>query len=149
MTTHYLSARTLGAAFAEVLADVPPAQLPAAVAACARLLQRQRLLHQAPRVLDALDETLLAKQSLQRARVMSATSLPATATAQVERALTTIVGQPVQARVSVQPALLAGFRAEVGDLLVDASLRGVLSRMRARVRSRAHPRSKRESDRHG
>lgn len=131
-----VSLRIVARAFAEVLERCPPAQRPQAVAACAKLLERQRLLHRAPRILELLDEELLARQGVRRAAVATADALEALDVARIERALQSVRGAPVAARVTTRPQLLAGFRAEVGDLLVDASVQGALARVRAQLRSR-------------
>lgn len=132
-----LSPRVLGAAFATVLSDVPSDRLADAVRACTRYLERAGLLHRAPAVLRALDEELLFRQKLLRADVVSAEPFTDDEAEEVEGHLTRVVGHPVRARVTVRTALLAGFRAEAGGVLVDASLRGSLARLRTRLRGRA------------
>lgn len=124
----------IGAAFAEVLTSASSGELPAALRSCARYLERHRLLHRSPQILEVLDAALLARQSYRRAVVAAADELPPSAVDEIERVLSHAVADRVRARVRVQPDLLAGFRAEIGDLYVDASLRGVLSRLRATFR---------------
>lgn len=128
-----LSPKQVAAAFAAVLSEVSERDRPAAIAACARFLARKRLLHAADAVLDALDEALLAREGNARAEVAAATEVPPADVHAIEMALVRAVGSPVRARVRVRPALLAGFRADVRGLRVDASLQGVLARLRARV----------------
>lgn len=129
-----LSPRDVGRSFARFLAEVPRHRLPAARAACARFLARARMLHAASSVLEALDEALLARESFRRAAVTSADPLEASEVRVLEGVLGEIAGGPVRARVTVRPRLLAGFCAEIGDLFVDASLRGQLRRLRSRFR---------------
>jgi F-type H+-transporting ATPase subunit delta len=134
----HASLRAVARAFAEVLTATPGSQRARALAACARYLQQQRLLHRSPAVLELLDEGLLARAGIRRANVRSADPLSAAESGALERVLGSLVGGPVTARVAVRPALLAGFRAEVGGLLVDASVRGALARIRARVQQSRH-----------
>lgn len=125
----------VGKAFAEFLREVPAAKRAGAARACARYLQRARLLHRAPEILDAVDRALLKGEGRTRADMLSADDLDARSVAHVEHLLAGIVDRPVEARVRVHPRLLAGFRAEADGLVADASLRGALSRLRYRLRS--------------
>lgn len=126
--------RKVAQAFAEVLLGVLGTKRAPAFAVCARYLERQRLLYQAPRILQLLDEELLARRGRRRAAVASAVPLGPSGVRALEETLAVRVGAPVTARVTAQPSLLAGFRADVGDLFFDASLQGALSRFRARLR---------------
>lgn len=47
--------------------------------------------------------------------------------------LAQITGRQVRARFSVDPALLGGFRAEIGSTVYDASVRGQLDAIRHRI----------------
>lgn len=136
-----LSATTIARAFAHFLGEVPAGRHSQALRACARFLQREHRLHDASEILDALDEVLLARHGMRRATVAVAERLSGGETRRIEDALRMILGAPVVARVSEAPYLLAGFRADVGDLRVDASLRGVLSRLRAEMRALSQAKS--------
>lgn len=125
----------IGRAFAAVLADVTAAARPGAIRACARYLARVRHLHEAPEILAVTERELLAKQGRTLARVQSADDLSPVERTTVERHLQALLGMPVTGHLSVRPSLLAGFRAEVDGQMVDASLRGVLSRLRAELRA--------------
>lgn len=138
MRAHRLSYRVIARAFAEVLSDVPAVRRPAALRACARFLERRGLLHRAPVLLALLDEELLHRAGRRRASVVTAEALTPDAREPIERFLRQLVGEPVALRVTVDTRVLAGFRADVGDLFVDASLRGQLQRLRSTLR-RAHP----------
>ena len=132
-----VSSQALGRALADLLGPLPRRAQPVAVRACARFLQRQRRLHEAPAILRALDASLLARDGKRRAALVSAETLHASAVRAIERQLTVLVGASVQARTSVHQGLLAGFRADVGDTTVDASLRGLLHRLRGCLRTAA------------
>lgn len=131
-----LSLRAIARALAEVLSDVPVASSAVALQACARLLERQGLLHRAPRILSLLDEELLRRAGRRRASVVTAEALSPRSRKSLERFLNLLTGEPVVMRMTVRDSILAGFRADVGDLFVDASLRGQLQRLRASLR---HP----------
>lgn len=135
MSGHLLSSQKLARAFATVILELPASRRPAAARACARVLQRQRRLHDAPEILDAFEEIVLQQQGKKRAKISSPDALSAGAVRTLETLLRAFLKTDVAARVVVQPRLLAGFRVEVGDLLIDASLHGVLSRLRNEIRS--------------
>lgn len=130
-----LSPRVVGRAFATLFHELPAELRPSALRACARYLQRARLLSRAAEVLDPMERQLLALIGKKRADIESAHSLKRETVQRLERILTKIVGVPVDARVRVRPRLLAGFRAEVDGQRVDASVRGHLSRLSAQVRA--------------
>lgn len=132
-----LSATTIARAFAQFLVAVPAERRAEALRACARFLQRERRLHDSSEILDALDEVLLAREGKQRATVATADRLSRAETRRIEAVLSALLGTPVVARVAERPHLLAGFRADLGGLRVDASLRGVLSRLRTEMRARS------------
>lgn len=129
-----VSPRLIARAFADALDGADQATFPRAVTACARWLAREHLLHRGPRILALLDEELLSRQGRTRARVASATPLPDAAQRRVERTLTRTLGESVRARATINQDLIAGIRAQVDEVLIDASVRGVLARLRARLR---------------
>lgn len=53
----------------------------------------------------------------------------------LESRLASITGRQVRARFSVDPALLGGFRAEIGSTVYDASVRGQLDALRHRIQT--------------
>lgn len=130
-----VSPRLIARAFAEALDGVDSATFPRAVTACARWLAREHLLHRGARILDLLDEELLSRQGRRRARVASARPLADAASRRVERTLARTLGESVRVRVMINQDLIAGIRAQVGEVLIDASVRGALARLRTRLRA--------------
>lgn len=136
-----VSNRTVARAFAQFLSTVPSEKRFVAIRACARYLQLKRRLHDAEGILQALDAEMLAQKGKRRVVVAAADPLSRADARAVEERLGALLDAHVTVRGEERPHLLAGFRAEVDGLLVDASLRGVLSRLRSRIRSRAEKRS--------
>jgi F-type H+-transporting ATPase subunit delta len=67
---------------------------------------------------------LVAKEANRRvADVRSAIELSAQQRARLTAALTSFTGYPVDVRATADPQLLGGFVANIGDLVIDASLR--------------------------
>lgn len=71
-----------------------------------------------------------AAAGLTRAEVRSATELDEAQRERLRRALAARVGGEVELRVRVEPALLGGVVAQVGDLVFDGSLRTQLAQLR-------------------
>ncbi len=79
--------------------------------------------------------TRLVEQASERAgrttaEVRSATALDDAMVARLEEALTEATGRPIEARVVVDPSVLGGIVARVGDTIIDGSLRGRLESLR-------------------
>ena len=86
-------------------------------------------------ILPVLAELLQAKLAAHRnvavAEVTSARALSAEVQAQVRAALEKATGKPVQLTLKENPELLGGLQVRLGSYLLDASLAGALSNMRA------------------
>jgi len=108
----------------------PLALSPLLVNFCSFLIDQRRT-----RDLEAIrdDYVRLAEEAAGRMRGEVVTAAPL-ASAQLERlraALSRRTGREVELSVRVDPALLGGVRAQVGDLVFDGSLRTQLERLRA------------------
>jgi F-type H+-transporting ATPase subunit delta len=79
-------------------------------------------------LLDGLVERVAREADRRVADVRSATELTDEERERLASALSRYTGYPVEVRVSVEPQLLGGFVASVGDTVVDASLRFRLRR---------------------
>ncbi|HTW09790.1 MAG TPA: F0F1 ATP synthase subunit delta [Acidimicrobiales bacterium] len=90
-------------------------------------------------LLDGLVRRVAAEANRRVADVKSASELDQAARARLAAALTRVAGYPVEVRVTMQPDLLGGFVAAVGDLVVDASLRHRLERAREALTAAAPP----------
>ncbi len=69
-----------------------------------------------------------------RAEITSARELEAAARAALEHRLAAVSGRRLEAGYRLNPELLAGFVARIGDTIYDASLRGRLERLRRHLR---------------
>lgn len=83
-----------------------------------------------PAVLMWLVQRVAAESGRQVAEVRSAVELDEAMRVRLAEALGAAIGQPVDVRVTVEPELIGGFVATVGDNLVDASIRHRLERMK-------------------
>ncbi len=64
------------------------------------------------------------------AEVRSAVELDAATVARLEEALSRATGRPVEAQVIIDPSVLGGLVARMGDTIIDGSLRGRLESLR-------------------
>jgi len=82
-------------------------------------------------ILTAYVAELNAVRGIVTARVTTAVPLNGEETAVVTRRLEAITGQKVIATMAVDPTLVGGFVARIGDRLIDASVAGRLAALRA------------------
>ena len=96
------------------------------------LVQRQRL-DIIPELNQLFEEAVLAEQGIVMADVTTAEPLTETEQEVVRKQLSKIVGKEVQLRLKVDPNIIGGIVALVGDQLIDGSVVNQLRRLRARL----------------
>jgi len=96
------------------------------------LLERRRL-PALPLIARAFQEMVDAQLGRVRAVITSAKPLDVMVATEVQRALEKRTGKKVLVRTEVDPELLAGVVARVGDLVLDGSLRTRLENMHTRI----------------
>jgi F-type H+-transporting ATPase subunit delta len=98
-----------------------------------RLLLRKGRFALAPRIAEAYRELLNEHRGIATASVVSAAPLDAAELAAVAKKLSGMTGRTVVVEPSVDPSLLGGIVARVGDQLIDASVRGRLEALKKRL----------------
>jgi F-type H+-transporting ATPase subunit delta len=83
-----------------------------------------------PGIARALDQLLLERRGIVRAEVASARALSAAERLALEQALARRLGRQLETHYRLQPDLVGGFVARVGDDVYDASILGRLQRLR-------------------
>ena len=96
------------------------------------LAERDRLVL-LPDMLDEFRDRLLDKQQVVRAEVTSAVPLAPEQTKTIERSLAALTGRTVKLGTRVDPSLIGGAVARVGDTLYDGSVTTQLERMKRRL----------------
>lgn len=91
--------------------------------------QRGRITH-LEGIVAAFDQLLLDRQGIVRADVASARTLSAGERDAIERELAAKLGCKLVTRWQIDPDLVGGFTARVGDQIFDGSIRGRLARLR-------------------
>lgn len=106
----------------------------AEVRAVADILVDQNRATLLPALRDALRELVDAEAGRVEARVTSARPLTAAAQEQLRRAISRRVNREVTLVIDVDPTLIGGIVARIGDLLLDGSIRTQLETLGANLR---------------
>jgi F-type H+-transporting ATPase subunit delta len=83
-----------------------------------------------PAIVDRLVERRSAQRSASVAEVRSAVDLSADQKARLAAALSKAVGQQVEVKVVVDPTVVGGAVAQIGDQVIDGSIRTRLAQLR-------------------
>ena len=97
------------------------------------VLTRNRRINDLAAILEAFDGLINERTGVVTADVVSAETLDENEANRLRQALSKRFGREVELRVSTDPNLLGGFVAKLGSEVYDASVRGRMSRMRAKV----------------
>jgi F-type H+-transporting ATPase subunit delta len=96
------------------------------------LVQSERI-QLLPDIARAYAEIVERRAGIARARVTTATELDDDSRARVIEHLERATGKTIKATFAVDPGLLGGAKVQVGDRLIDASLRAQLGMLRAEL----------------
>ncbi|MEX1158795.1 MAG: F0F1 ATP synthase subunit delta [Thermomicrobiales bacterium] len=94
------------------------------------LIQRRRF-DILPEMLEVYRDLLLKSQGIAIAEVTTAVELTPAEQQSVEAQLSKVVGQQIEMRMRVDPSMLGGLVARIGDLLIDGSVESQLRNLRA------------------
>ena len=86
-----------------------------------------------PEIIAAFEDVIRQRQGIAEAEVFSAVELSAGQKKQFAKTLERITGKKIEAKYSLDPALLGGALVRVGDTIYDGSVRSRLNEMRARL----------------
>lgn len=118
----------------KVLEQILPRVAPTAeVRRLALLLLERRRITLLPAIARAYRDLADAHTGRVRARVTSAEPLTAAAADRVRRALEERTGKKVIVETAVDPSLIGGVVAQVGDLVLDGSVRTQLTDLRSKL----------------
>lgn len=92
-----------------------------------------RRAHMLPEIIAAVEDVVQARQGIADAEVSSAVELSEPQKTQLANTLSRLTGKRVEPKFSLDPALLGGAVARVGDTIYDGSLRTRLEEMRSRL----------------
>jgi F-type H+-transporting ATPase subunit delta len=86
-----------------------------------------------PEILQTFEDVIRQRQGVAEAEVTSAAGLTAPQKKQLQETLERLTGRKIQAKYSLNPALLGGAVVRIGDTIYDGSVRNRLNQMRARL----------------
>ena len=89
--------------------------------------------HVLPEIIEAFREVVRQRQGIAEAEISSAVELSANQKAQFEFTLERLTGKRVEAKYSLEPALLGGAVVRIGDTIYDGSVRSQLNELRERL----------------
>jgi F-type H+-transporting ATPase subunit delta len=93
----------------------------------------KRRTHILPEIIAAFQEVIRRREGILEAQVLSATELSAAQKAELARTLERRTGKRIEAKYSVDAALLGGAVVTLGDTVYDGSIRSRLNELRARL----------------
>lgn len=99
----------------------------------ALLLVHKGLLGMAPKILQQFNLLLDAYHGIERARIITAVSLEEQEREILSRRLEEMVKRKILIEGQVDPSLIGGFIARIGDKIIDASLRHQLETLKQRL----------------
>jgi F-type H+-transporting ATPase subunit delta len=112
---------------------------PGALRLVSLIVERGRV-RDLPRVTDQFQRQLNAHNGVVVATVTSAAALSTDETAAIRTKVEAMAGSTVELRTAIDSALLGGLTVQIGDRLLDASIRGRLERLRDQLNAGARPR---------
>lgn len=92
--------------------------------------QRSHVLQE---IVAAFQDVIRQRQGIAEAEISSAVELSAAQKKRFAQSLERLTGKKIQAKYSLDPALLGGAVVRVGDTIYDGSVRNSLNEMRARL----------------
>ncbi len=105
-----------------------------------RLLVERGRARELTRVSEQFQRQLNVHRGIVVATVTSAAPLTEDETAEIRRRVEAMADATVEMRTAVDASLLGGLTIQIGDRLLDASIRGRLERLRTQLNSGARPR---------
>ena len=89
--------------------------------------------HMLPEIIAAVQEVVRQRQGIAEADISSAVELSSAQKTELARTLSRLTGKRIEPKYSLDPAILGGAIARVGDTIYDGSLRSRLAEMRTRL----------------
>jgi F-type H+-transporting ATPase subunit delta len=89
--------------------------------------------HLLPEIVKTFEAVIRQRQGVAEAEVISAAELTAPQKTQLQQTLEGLTGRKIQAKYSLDPALLGGAVVRIGDTIYDGSVRNRLNQMRTRL----------------
>lgn len=89
--------------------------------------------HMLPEIIEAVESVVRQRQGIAEAEISSAAELSSAQKTELAKTLSRLTGKKIEPKYILDPALLGGAIARVGDTVYDGSLRSRLTEMRTRL----------------
>jgi F-type H+-transporting ATPase subunit delta len=89
--------------------------------------------HLLPEILNAFESVLRHRRGVEEAEIASAVELSNAQKSTLLKTLEHLTGKKVQAKYTLQPALIGGAVVRIGDTIYDGSLKNRLNQLRVRL----------------
>jgi len=96
------------------------------------VVDNQRV-HLLPEIMQTFESVVRQRMGMAEAEVTSAAELTAAQKTTLQQTLERLTGKKIQAKYSLDPALLGGAVVRIGDTVYDGSVRNRLNQMRMRL----------------
>lgn len=133
VTRNYLVSPKTAAADKQALVDKAMESAQPEAKRLADLLLERRRMNSVPEIYEQYQSLLLKEKGIVIADVTTAVPLDASGEAMIQKQLSELIGKEVEVRAQVDPAIIGGMVARIGDNLIDGSVSNQLRRLHERL----------------
>ena len=126
-------ADSYGAALHEIVKDLSDKEAGRAVKEFVALLRERDLLYLAPKAIAAYEREARKSEGIERVRFTSAEDVPEGERRKIAKELASSIGKPLEIDWTVDATLVAGAVIRYADVLIDASVKGKLARLKQQL----------------
>ncbi len=127
------TAHTYGRSLYKLVSGLPEKDVKRTIAHFVELLAARHELSLAPKVIDAFEREARKAEGIREINVASAEELSADRKERLEKAFVKALDAKVQMRWKTEPDLIGGAVIRYDDILLDASLKGRLDRLKQQL----------------
>lgn len=133
VTRNYLVSPKTAAADKQALIDKALEHAQPETKRMADLLLERRRMASVPEIYEQFQSLLLKEKGIVIADVTTAVPLDAAGEKMIQKQLSELIGKEVEVRTQVDPAIIGGMVARIGDNLIDGSVSNQLRRLHERL----------------
>lgn len=133
VTRNYLVSPKTAAAAKQALIDKALEHAQPEAKRMADLLLERRRMASVPEIYEQFQSLLLKEKGIVIADVTTAVPLDAAGEKMIQKQLSELIGKEVEVRTQVDPAIIGGMVARIGDNLIDGSVSNQLRRLHERL----------------
>lgn len=126
-------AESYGAALHDIVQDLGENDAEKAVKTFVELLKERNELYLAPKAIAAYEREARKAEGIERLRFTSAEDVTDAERRKISKELAESIGKPLEIDWRVDPTLVAGAVIRYADLLIDASIKGRLARLKQQL----------------